>query len=98
VTSHPRRVALDGPALLREEAVTAGLPEPQAVLDGGDRRCGELILALRAAIARLRAGEVLKLVCDDPGAREDLPAWCRMTGHRLLAGDGRTFYIARKEE
>jgi tRNA 2-thiouridine synthesizing protein A len=75
----------------------AALPEPQAVLDGGERRCGELLLALRRAIERLRGGEVLKLVCRDPGAREDIPAWCRLTGHRLVWGDGSTFYIARKE-
>ncbi|MGH7264240.1 MAG: sulfurtransferase TusA family protein [Candidatus Rokuibacteriota bacterium] len=73
------------------------LPEPADVLDGGDRSCGELILALKRAIDRLHAGEVLKLVCRDPGAREDLPAWCRITGHRLLWGDGSTFYIQRKE-
>jgi tRNA 2-thiouridine synthesizing protein A len=74
------------------------LPEAQATLDGGDRRCGELILALKRTIERLAAGQVLKLICRDPGAREDLPAWCRMTGHRLLWGDGHTFYIARKED
>ncbi|HXG02868.1 MAG TPA: sulfurtransferase TusA family protein [Candidatus Binatia bacterium] len=75
----------------------AALPEPQAVLDGGERRCGELLLAIRRAIERLHGGEVLKLVCRDPGAREDIPAWCRLTGHRLVWGDGSTFYIARKE-
>jgi tRNA 2-thiouridine synthesizing protein A len=73
------------------------LPEPTDVLDGGDRSCGELILALKWAIDRLRAGEVLKLMCADPGAREDVPAWCRITGHRLLWGDGNTFYIQRRE-
>jgi tRNA 2-thiouridine synthesizing protein A len=45
----------------------------------------------------LRAGEVLKLLCRDPGAREDLPAWCRITGHRLLWEDGTVFLIERKE-
>ncbi len=73
------------------------LPEPADVFDGGDRSCGELILAMKRAIDRLRAGEVLKLICRDPGAKEDLPAWCRITGHRLLWGDGRTFYIQRRE-
>lgn len=72
-------------------------PEPAGILDGGDRSCGELILALKRAVERLGAGDVLKLVCRDPGAREDVPAWCRITGHRLLWGDGSTFYIQRKE-
>jgi tRNA 2-thiouridine synthesizing protein A len=73
------------------------LPEPADVLDGGDRSCGELILALKRAIDRLRTGEILKLMSRDPGAKEDLPAWCRITGHRLLWDDGSTFYIQRRE-
>ena len=73
------------------------VPEPRAELDGGDRRCGELLLALKLEMDRLRAGEVLKLISHDPAAPEEVPAWCRMTGHRLLGGDGSTFYIARKE-
>lgn len=74
-----------------------GLPDPHDVLDAGERRCGEVILALKRAIERLRAGEILKLICNDPGAKEDLPAWCRMTGHRLIWADGREYYIQRKE-
>jgi len=51
--------------------------------DAGDMGCGELILHLRH---RLRAmpGQVLKLIARDPGAPEDIPAYCRMTGNRLL--------------
>ena len=72
-------------------------PEPAGGLDGGDQSCGELILTLKGAVERLRVGEVLKLTSRDPGAREDVPAWCRITGHTLLWGDGHTFYIERKE-
>jgi tRNA 2-thiouridine synthesizing protein A len=75
----------------------ADLPEPTVLLDAGDRACGELVLLLKQTVQSLRGGEVLKLVCRDPGAREDLPAWCRLTGHRLLWGDGRVFLIERKE-
>lgn len=71
-------------------------PEPHAVLDGEERSCGELLVALKRAVERLRAGEILKLVTEDPGARADLPAWCRMTGHRLLWAQGVDYYIQRK--
>lgn len=77
--------------------VEDGLPAPTALLDAGDRACGELILLLKQTVQGLRAGEVLKLICRDPGAREDLPAWCRITGHRLLWEDGTVFLIERKE-
>ncbi|HUR29231.1 MAG TPA: sulfurtransferase TusA family protein [Planctomycetota bacterium] len=46
--------------------------------------CGELVLELRFRMADLPPGALLHLVATDPGAIEDLPAWCRMTGHRLL--------------
>ena len=72
-------------------------PEPHSVLDAGERSCGDLAIALKRAVERLRVGETLKLVTRDPGARADVPAWCRITGHRLVWGDGNTFYIRRKE-
>lgn len=72
-------------------------PEAHWVLDGGDQACGELILTLKRAVDRLGAGQILKLLCRDPGAPADLPAWCRLTGHRLVWADGQTFYIQRKE-
>lgn len=70
---------------------------PHSVLDAGEQSCGDLAIALKRAVERLRGGEILKLVCRDPGAKADVPAWCRLTGHRLLWGDGSTFYIQRKE-
>ena len=73
------------------------VPHAHASLDAGEKRCGEMILALKGAVDGLRPGEVLQLVCNDPAAREDLPAWCRLTGHRLLWGNGQTFYIRRRE-
>ena len=53
--------------------------------DAGDTGCGDLVLELRRRLARLRVGQVLRLVARDPGAPEDIPAWCRLTGHMLVA-------------
>jgi tRNA 2-thiouridine synthesizing protein A len=55
------------------------------VWDAGDTGCGDLLLGLRMRVARMRAGQVLRLVARDPGAPEDIPAWCRLTGHTLIA-------------
>jgi tRNA 2-thiouridine synthesizing protein A len=38
------------------------------------------------AMKRLESGAILEVRSTDPGVREDLPAWCRMTGNTLLAG------------
>jgi tRNA 2-thiouridine synthesizing protein A len=32
----------------------------------------------------LKVGEVLEVVADDKGIKQDMPAWCKTTGHELL--------------
>ena len=44
--------------------------------DAGEMGCGDLVLALRLPMDRLGARATLKLIARDPGAKEDLPAWC----------------------
>ena len=39
------------------------------------------------AVPRMRPGTVLAVRSQDPSARLDLPAWCRMTGHGYLGND-----------
>ncbi|MCB9925022.1 MAG: sulfurtransferase TusA family protein [Planctomycetaceae bacterium] len=59
--------------------------------------CGDLVLALRGRMNALTPGTCLKLTAHDPGAVEDIPAWCRMTGHTFLAQDHPHYWIQRKE-
>ncbi len=66
--------------------------------DAGDMGCGELVLQLRTRMRALGPGAVLRLVALDPGAREDLPAWCAMTGHTLVAARHPVYHIRRKED
>ena len=65
--------------------------------DAGEMGCGDLVLAVRLRMDRLGARATLKLVARDPGAKEDLPAWCRLTGHKLLAHSHPVYWIQRKE-
>jgi len=32
----------------------------------------------------LKSGDTLEVICTDPGALYDIPAWCRMFGHEVL--------------
>jgi tRNA 2-thiouridine synthesizing protein A len=66
--------------------------------DSIDMACGELVLKLRARVNALRPGQVLRVVARDPGAIEDVPAWCQMTGHRLVKAEPPIYFIQRKEE
>jgi len=66
--------------------------------DAGDLGCGELVLELHTRLGDMRPGQVMRLIARDPGAREDLPAWCRMTGHTLVSQQHPVYLIRRKEQ
>jgi len=71
-------------------------PQHDAVWNAGDTGCGELVLELRTRMLELPAGGVLWLVARDPGAIEDLPAWCQMTGHTLVLMSHPDYWIRRR--
>jgi len=80
----------------------APAPRADAVCDGGDLDCGSgLLLIIRSAMAPLAAGQVLEVRSRETSVKEDLPAWCRMVGHALLAmrDDGKQqSYLLRKRD
>lgn len=65
--------------------------------DAGDLGCGELVLELRARLAGLAPREVLLVTARDPAAPVDLPAWCGLTGHTLVAARPPEYWIRKKE-
>ncbi len=65
--------------------------------DAGDLGCGDLVLELRLRLDALPPGCILKLIARDSGARADIPAWCRLTGHTLVAEEHPVYRIRRKE-
>ncbi len=71
------------------------------IFDMGDQGCGEMAMSLRKVMLTLASGEHLTVFSRDLGARADVPAWCRMTGHELVSTsehpDGRTLaFVVRK--
>ncbi len=63
----------------------AGLPVAHRHLDAGQSACGELLVLIHIQMRDLQEDQVLHVVGHDRGAIQDIPAWCRMTGHSLLA-------------
>jgi tRNA 2-thiouridine synthesizing protein A len=55
--------------------------------------CPLPILRAKKALAELASGEVLKIVCTDPGSIRDFKAFAKQTGNELLAqeADGELF-------
>ena len=35
-------------------------------------------------LERAPPGALLEIVCDDPTITQDLPSWCRLTGHTIV--------------
>lgn len=66
--------------------------------NAGEMSCGDLVLALRIRLQQLSPESVLKVIALDTAASEDLPAWCRLTGHRLLSASHPEYIIERKRD
>ncbi|MEE2778771.1 MAG: sulfurtransferase TusA family protein [Acidobacteriota bacterium] len=64
--------------------------------------CPVPILMTARAMRSMQSGERLEVVGDDPGIAEDMPAWCRETGHRLVhlehQGDIVTSLVEKADE
>lgn len=88
----PDQESVDAPHPVELPASTAATE----AWDAGDMGCGELVMALRLKMKSLPAGAVLRLTATDPAAPEDLPAWCRMTGHQLAAMEHPNYFIRRR--
>ncbi len=46
--------------------------------------CPMPVIRVQDRVAELAPGEELEAVCTDPGALNDIPAWCRINGHEVL--------------
>jgi TusA-related sulfurtransferase len=74
-------------------------PVPLQV-DAAGLFCPIPIVMLKLALEKLKAGEIVEIVADDPGFPEDVIAWCKETHNRLLflnPGEENTF-VARVEK
>lgn len=62
--------------------------------------CPAPIIELARHLADVEVGDVLAVVADDPAARYDVPAWCRMREQEYLgedtADDGVARYLVRR--
>lgn len=46
--------------------------------------CPLPVIRVQEKIKSLLHGDVLEVICTDPGALHDIPAWCRVHGHSLV--------------
>ncbi len=53
-------------------------------LDARNSLCPMPVIKAQNKVNTLDVGDILEVVCTDPGALNDIPAWCRINGHEVL--------------
>ena len=54
-------------------------------LDARRLLCPMPVIKTQNKVKELQAGDILEIICSDPGALQDIPSWCRINGHKILA-------------
>ncbi len=72
-----------------------------AVVDARGSACPGPLMEAKKAIARVKVGEVLEVLSNDPGTKSDMPLWAAKVGHEFLGslpadGYDRIFVIRKK--
>ena len=68
---------------------------PDVELDCRGMRCPLPIIRLANHIEDVEVGRTIGVVADDPAARPDIQAWCRMKGQEYVGEDTAADGIAR---
>jgi len=54
-------------------------------LDARRLLCPMPVIRTQDAIALMRSGQFLQVTATDPGVKNDIPAWSRINGHRVVS-------------
>ena len=75
-------------------------PTAPHVVDALGKACPVPVIDLAKAIADVEVGAEVVVLADDPGAKVDIPVWCRMKRQELVAteqdGRGWRFTVRRR--
>lgn len=54
------------------------------ILDVSYLLCPMPVIKTQNKAKELTAGDELEVICTDPGALQDIPAWCRIFNHEVI--------------
>ena len=65
------------------------------ILDARRLLCPLPVIRVQDRVQQLTPGTRLAAICTDPGALQDIPAWCRINGHKVIEArrDGDDYVI-----
>ena len=56
-------------------------------LDVKGQLCPIPVIRTQNQAKKLAPGDTLEVLCTDPGAINDIPAWCRINGHTVVSSE-----------
>ena len=56
----------------------------QIELDARRLLCPLPVIKPQNKVAEVSSGDILTVICTDPGALSDIPAWARIHGHQIV--------------
>ena len=65
------------------------------ILDCRGQACPVPVIELARVLPTVEVGALIELLSDDPAARHDIPAWCRMRGQEYVSGEDGRFVVRR---
>lgn len=69
-------------------------------IDATGLACPLPLLKAKQGLNQLQSGQVLYIVATDPGSERDIPAFCKISGHSLLAlahqGDRFCYWLQKR--
>ena len=72
-----------------------------SVVDARGSACPGPLLEAKKGIGKVKVGETLEILSNDPGTKNDIPIWASKVGHEYLGhlqsdGYDRLFVVRRK--
>jgi tRNA 2-thiouridine synthesizing protein A len=58
--------------------------EVASVVDARGSACPGPLLEAKKGIGKVKVGEVLEILSNDPGTKKDIPVWANKVGHESL--------------
>lgn len=58
--------------------------QPNLTLDTKGQLCPMPVIKTQNQIKDMQPGDILEVEATDPGVLHDIPAWCRINGHKVL--------------
>jgi tRNA 2-thiouridine synthesizing protein A len=75
--------------------------QPAAVVDARGSACPGPLMEAKKAIGKVKVGEILEVISNDPGTKDDIPMWAKKVGHEALGslseGSYDRIFVVRKK-